>query len=78
MNVKTIKLSLRYSRQIHLQGQSGIENVHKTMEIGAEAEILPGDNWVDEHEKLYNTLSNQLKALWNKGLVQTEKDKEDS
>jgi hypothetical protein len=37
------------------------------MEVGAEASVLPDEDWQAAQHDLYDQLSEQLKTIWGKG-----------
>lgn len=58
MYITIVKANVRYSKQLS-QGE------YKTLELGAEASILPGDDWSLCQKSLYDTLSNNLTEIWD-------------
>ena len=57
MNIQKITASVRYSAALP-DGQ------HKTLELGAEALLQPGDSWEQSQAALYKALGAQLRTLW--------------
>ena len=57
MKITTISASVRFSKAI----QPGC---YKTIELTAEAEVMPKEDWHEAQSQLYDQLSIQLKALW--------------
>jgi hypothetical protein len=59
MNIRTISANVRYSKAL-AQGE------HKTIELGAEASLDPGEDWALAQQGLYALLTAQLRTLWGK------------
>ena len=58
MNVTSVSASVRFSKAI----QPGC---YKTIELSAEADVAPRENWQTAQSQLYTDLGEQLKALWS-------------
>lgn len=58
MKITTISASVRFSKAI----QPGC---YKTIELSAEADVAPRENWHEAQATLYADLGEQLKALWS-------------
>ena len=60
MRVTTIKATLRYS-------QDTGEGSWKSLEVGAEAELAPNEDWHTAQHGLYRQLGEQMRVLWANG-----------
>ena len=57
MNITKISASVRFSKAI----QPGC---YKTIELSAEADVAPRENWHEAQSQLYTDLGDQLRVLW--------------
>jgi hypothetical protein len=59
MNVTTISATIRYSAEA--------KGAWRTIELGAEATLDPGEDWQTAQQKMYSQLGEQFKTIWSKG-----------
>jgi hypothetical protein len=59
MKVTAVSASIRYSKSLGL-------GEHKTVELSANADLEPGDDWFVAQQNLYTSLGTQLRTLWGK------------
>ena len=57
MNVTTVSVSVRFSKAIE-------PGCYKTIELSAEADVMPKEDWHEAQSQLYDQLGIQLKTLW--------------
>jgi hypothetical protein len=59
MNVRIVSANIRYSAEA--------KGAWRTIEVGAEATVDPGENWHTAQQELYHQLGRQMKTLWANG-----------
>ena len=60
MQITKINAELRYSKEVE-------KGVWRSMELGAEGTLAPGEDRKEAHQLLYSELAAQLTQLWNIG-----------
>ena len=58
MEVTKVSANIRFSKEEKTGGW-------KTIELGAEATVVPGEDWVLCEQGLYSVLAGQLRTLWS-------------
>jgi hypothetical protein len=56
MNVTNVSANIRYSAEA--------KGAWRTIELGAEADVTPNEDWHIAQEQLYHQLGQQMKTLW--------------
>jgi hypothetical protein len=59
MKVTTVTATIRYS-------QDSGKGAWKSLELGAEAQVAPNEDWADVQVRLYDHLAQQFKQIWSK------------
>jgi hypothetical protein len=59
MNVGIVSANIRYAAEA--------KGGWRTIELGAEADLDPGENWRTAQEQLYHELAQRMKVLWANG-----------
>jgi hypothetical protein len=60
MRIDRVTTVLRYSAEA--------KGCWRTIEIGAEADLDPDEDWQAAQQELYTALTEQLKTIWGKGM----------
>jgi len=65
--VKQVSVVIRYSSPLR-------QGPWKTLELGAEAEVGPRQNWLEVQSELYAQLADHFRELWPNGLARHDDD----
>ena len=60
MKVDRVTATIRFS-------QDSGKGAWRSLELGAEAQVAPNENWVEAEEQLYRQLAQRTKTLWANG-----------